>query len=110
MARRSVPGGKSTSSRSSVPHSVSARNSRKALASIAPRQVWASAWLGACQASGVASSASSRSMDITRIPSALAGGVTPPAPTTSAAPRTPSILAIVGPFRSASSTPTRSPA
>ena len=77
VARRSVPGGRSTSSTSSAPQSVSARNSRKALASIEPRHVCASAWVGASHVSGVASSASSRSMDMTRTPSAPAGGVTP---------------------------------
>src|SRR2546421_7222187 len=44
---RSVPGGRSSSSRSSSPQLVSVRNSRSALASIAPRQVWASSWVTA---------------------------------------------------------------
>ena len=106
---RSVPGGRSISSTSSVPQSVSARNSRSAFASIVPRHVWASSWVGASQVSGAESDGSRRSIDITFTPSALRGGSTPPARTTSFPPRTPSIFAIVGPLRSASSTPTCRP-
>src|ERR687887_48348 len=74
-----------------------------------PRQVWASAWVGACQARGVASEASNRSIDITRTPRTDLGGSTASPVTVRGRPLTPSILAIVGPFRSASMTPTCQP-
>ena len=109
VMRRSVPGGRSSRRTSSAPHAVSVRNSRSALASIAPRHVCDSACVGASHTSGASSEGSSRSMDITRTPSAPSGGATPSAPSTSRRPRTPSIVAIVGPLRSASSTPTRRP-
>src|SRR5438093_1466704 len=107
---RSVPGGRSSSSRSSSPQLVSVRNSRSALASIEPRQVWASSWVTAFHWRGAESDGSSRSMDITLTPSDVRGGSTPPDARTRRWPRTPSIFAIVGPLRSASRTPTRRPA
>ena len=58
---------------------------------------------------GVASDGNSRSIDMTLTPSALTGGVTPSPSTTSWRPRTPSIFAMVGPFKSASRTPTFPP-
>src|SRR5215470_12021899 len=109
VARRSVPGGRSMISASSSPHAVSAMNSRSAWASIVPRQVCASAWVGASHVRGEASEGSRRSIDMTRTPSAERGGSTAPPLTVSAWPRTPSILAIDGPLRSASSTTTRQP-
>src|SRR3989441_835961 len=107
---RSVPGGRSSSSRSSSPQLVSVRNSRSALASIEPRQVWASSWVTAFHWRGAESDGSSRSMDITLTPIDVRGGSTPPGARTRRWPRTPSIFAIVGPLRSASRTPTRRPA
>jgi hypothetical protein len=109
VARRSVPGGRSITSASSAPQAVSARNSRSALASTVPRQVWASAWVGACQTSGAASDGSRKSIDITLTPSTLTAGSTPWGDMASVRPRTPRIFAIEGPLRSASSTPTRQP-
>src|SRR5256885_11227352 len=57
---RSVPGGRSRTSASSVPQFVSARNSRIAFASTVPRQVWASSWTGASHERGVGAAARSR--------------------------------------------------
>ena len=82
VTSRSVPGGRSSSSASSSPQFVSARNSRSALASIEPRQVWASAWVSASHVSGVESDGSSRSIDITLTPSDVRGGSTPAGATT----------------------------
>src|ERR1051326_7379712 len=99
-----MPGGRSSSRKSSVPHSTSPRNSRSAAASIAPRHTKLSA-VGPVNASGAPSS-STIAMEIYRTPSAPTAG----APfALSRAPEIPRRAGIVGPFKSASTTPTALP-
>src|ERR1041384_3506693 len=99
-----MPGGRSSSRKSSVPHSTSPRNSRSAAASIAPRHTKLSA-VGPVNANGAPSS-STIAMEMYRTPSAPTAG----APfALSRAPEIPRRAGIVGPFKSASTTPTALP-